>query len=280
MKRKPWYQHVYEYLGVAVGVVITAMGIAWFLVPARLAAGGVSGLGILLYHLFGLPVGRTMLAINIPLFLLSWRVLGPLFGVKTLFGATLLSFALELMPALSFTQDSLLAALYGGGISGIGIGIAFRFGGSTGGTDMGAHLLNHWTKISVGQSLLILDFGIILLAGFVFNAELALYALITLLVTTRTIDLVQQGGVYAKALYIISSEPTQVGEAILKKMERGVTVLQGRGMYTGQAREVLMVIVSRAEITRAKEIVVDIDPGAFMIITDVHEVLGEGFQQV
>jgi uncharacterized membrane-anchored protein YitT (DUF2179 family) len=278
--KKGWLRILWEHLGVAVGVSLTALGLVWFMIPNKLASGGVSGLAIMALYLWQWPVGITMICLNVPLFLISWWVLGPLFGLKTLFGAGVLSVMVELLgvwlgPA---TSDPVLAAIYGGGLAGLGTGITFYFGGSTGGTDMAAHLLRHWSKLSVGQALLVIDFSIIALAGVLFSPELALYALLALFITSRTIDLVQEGTDYARAAYIISNCPEEVGRSILDKMERGVTVLQATGAYTGQERKVLFVIVSRTEIARVKEIVADLDPKAFIAITDVHEVLGEGFK--
>ena len=268
------------YAGVLAGVVITAFGVSFFLIPARIAAGGVSGLATVIYHVAGFPAGVTMLLLNIPLFILSWRILGTMFGARTLFGTVTLSIFVDLFNrwAVPITEDLVLAAVYGGIISGIGLGIAFRFGGSTGGTDMAAQLVARFFPTSVGQALLLVDGAVILLAGAVFGWELAMYALIAVFVSTKTIDFVQEGQSYAKACLIISDHPEAIGEAIMEKLERGVTSLQGKGMYTKQGKEVLLVIVSRLEIASIKRIVAEIDPRAFVIIHDVHEVLGEGFR--
>ncbi|HHW72061.1 MAG TPA: YitT family protein [Firmicutes bacterium] len=271
---------VLGYAGVLAGVVITAFGVSFFLIPARIAAGGVSGLATVIYHVAGFPAGVTMLLLNIPLFILSWRILGTMFGARTLFGTVTLSIFVDLFNrwAVPITEDLVLAAVYGGIISGIGLGIAFRFGGSTGGTDMAAQLVARFFPTSVGQALLLVDGAVILLAGAVFGWELAMYALIAVFVSTKTIDFVQEGQSYAKACLIISDHPEAIGEAIMEKLERGVTSLQGKGMYTKQGKEVLLVIVSRLEIASIKRIVAEIDPRAFVIIHDVHEVLGEGFR--
>jgi uncharacterized membrane-anchored protein YitT (DUF2179 family) len=203
-----------------------------------------------------------------------------MFGARTLFGTVTLSIFVDLFNrwAVPITEDLVLAAVYGGIISGIGLGIAFRFGGSTGGTDMAAQLVARFFPTSVGQALLLVDGAVILLAGAVFGWELAMYALIAVFVSTKTIDFVQEGQSYAKACLIISDHPEAIGEAIMEKLERGVTSLQGKGMYTKQGKEVLLVIVSRLEIASIKRIVAEIDPRAFVIIHDVHEVLGEGFR--
>ncbi len=271
-----------DYIGILLGVAITAFGLSWFLIPGRIAAGGVSGLAIVTFHLLELPVGLTMLVLNIPLFLASLKIIGTLFGVKTLFGAITISILVDLFSrwAVPITSDPLLASIYGGVIVGVGLGIAFRYGGSTGGTDMAAQLLARYFPTSVGQALLIVDGFVIALAGFVFGPELALYALLAVFITTKSIDLVQEGQSYAKAAFIISSDPISIGKEILHKLDRGATALEGKGMFTGSHREVLFVIVSRQEISQLKDIVHQVDNRAFLVITDVHEVLGEGFTRV
>ncbi|NMB19655.1 MAG: YitT family protein [Firmicutes bacterium] len=271
---------VVGYGGVLVGVIITAIGVSYFLIPAKVAAGGVSGLATVVYHLTRLPVGVTMLILNIPLFLLSWRIIGPVFGAKTLFGTIAMSVFIDIFNqfAVAPTNDLLLASIYGGVLSGIGLGIAFRSGGSTGGTDMAAQLVARFFPTSVGQALLIVDGFVIVLAGIAFGPELAMYALIAVFITTKTVDLVQEGQSYAKACLIISDDPETIGQRIMERLERGVTMLDGRGMYTKHDREILLAIVSRMEIATLKKIVAETDKKAFVIISDVHEVLGEGFR--
>lgn len=271
---------VLGYGGVLLGVIITAFGVSFFLIPAKIAAGGVSGLATVVYHLTALPVGITMLLLNIPLFFLSWRTFGAKFGAKTLFGTVTISVFVELFNqiAVPVTHDLLLCAIYGGVLSGIGLGIAFRSGGSTGGTDMAAQLVARFFPTSVGQALLFVDGFVILLAGLAFGLELAMYALIAVFITTKTIDLVQEGQNYAKACLIISDHSEPIGRSIMERMERGVTSLDGRGMYTKYDKQVLLVIVSRLEIAQVKAIVREFDPRAFVVIYNVHEVLGEGFR--
>ncbi|MBO8127074.1 MAG: YitT family protein [Firmicutes bacterium] len=264
---------------ITIGALLTALALDWFLVPGKIAAGGVSGLATVIYHLTGISVGLTMLVINIPLLIASWRMIGRTFVVRTLYGAIILSVftdALAFLPAL--TKDPLLASFYGGVLSGVGIGMTLKWGGSTGGTDLAALLLQKFFRTSVGQSLLIIDFAIITFAGVVFGAELALYALITLFITSKAIDLVQEGMVYAKAAYVISQKSEEIARAVLDKMGRGVTALNGKGMWTRTDRDVLFIIVARSEIATLKRIVSQIDSDAFMVIHDAHEVLGEGFK--
>ncbi|EAX46860.1 protein of unknown function DUF161 [Thermosinus carboxydivorans Nor1] len=269
-----------NYLGITLGAVLTALALNMFLIPNKVAAGGVSGLATVLHYLFGLPVGMTMLALNIPLFVASVKVLGAHFGINTLFGAAALSVAIDVLAPYTpvLTHDLLLSALYGGVLSGIGMGIVFRFKGTTAGTDLAAAIVNKLLGVSIGQSLLAIDFFVIASAGVAFaSAELSLYALISLYVTSKIIDLIQEGPSSAKAFIIITARPAVVAKTIMEDVGRGVTFVQGRGAYSGTCREVLLCVVHTSEVTRIKELVYGIDPRAFVILVDAHEVLGEGF---
>ncbi len=268
------------YAGITLGAVLTAVALNMFLIPNKVAAGGVSGMATVLHYLVGAPVGVTMLALNIPLFLASIKILGAKFGVRTLYGAAILSAAIDLSAPFTpvLTHDLLLSSLYGGVLSGIGMGIVFRFGGTTAGTDLAAAIINKLTRISVGQALLAVDFFVIATAGIAFaSAELSLYALISLWLTSHIIDLVQEGPSTAKAFLIISDAAETVADKIMAEMDRGVTFLQGKGGYTRQARDVLFCVVTASEVVRLKEIVTSVDPAAFVIVADAHEVMGEGF---
>jgi uncharacterized membrane-anchored protein YitT (DUF2179 family) len=254
-----------------------------FLIPNKVAAGGVSGMATVLHYLLGVPVGATMLALNIPLFIASVKVLGVKFGVRTLYGAAILSVAIDVtapfIPVL--TRDLLLSSLYGGVLSGVGMGLVFRFEGTTAGTDLAAAIINKLTRISVGQALLAVDFFVITSAGIAFqSAELGLYALLSLFLTSHVIDLVQEGLSTAKAFLIMSDESTRVAERIMHDLGRGVTFFHGKGAWTGQTREVVFCVVSTSEVTRIKHLVHSIDPLAFVIVADTHEVMGEGFTRM
>ncbi|WP_418790990.1 YitT family protein [Phosphitispora sp. TUW77] len=271
-----------EYFFILIGVTITAVGLDMFLVPNKIAAGGVSGIATIVYYKARFPVGLTMFIINVPLFLAGVRKMGMGFGVRSLFGTATISLAVDLLaPVLPIpTRDPLLASIYGGIFAGIGIGIVFRNRGTTGGTDLAAAIINNYMKMSVGVVLFMIDASVIIAAGITFrSAELALYALLTVFLTSRVIDIVQEGFGYAKAALIISDNPEAVSEAILNRMDRGVTTLKGKGMYTGTNRDVVFSVVTRAEISILKELVHSIDEKAFVILTDVHEVLGEGFKR-
>lgn len=270
-----------DYLLITFGSFITAVSINMFLSPNKIAPGGVSGIAIVLFYLFKFPVGTTMLVLNVPLFILGIRHLGGAFGVKTLYSTVVLSAIIDLttfFPVL--TRDPLLASLYGGIIMGTGLGLVFRAGATTGGTDLAAKIIHRFLPFfTLGQLLLVVDFSVIVFAAIVFkNYDLALYATATLFVGSRVIDGILEGVNFAKAVFIISSRSKYIAERIMKELDRGVTGLDGTGMYTGQDKIVLMCIVRRNEIPALKSIVKEIDKNAFIMLTEAREVLGEGFK--
>lgn len=274
---------LFDYFLILAGVSLTALGLVWLLIPNRIAAGGVSGIATVTYYLWGWPVGLVMFALNLPLFLACLRAFGPRFGVRTLFGAAFLSLMVELWQRIipgPLTTNMLLAAFYGGVITGAGMGLTFRAKGTTGGTDLAAQLFHRYAGIPVGQALLILDGLVITIAGVAFRSpEAALVAIITVFISSRAVDAVLLGIDYAKAAVIISDRAPEIGEALLNELERGVTGLDGRGLYSGRRREILLCVISRSEETKLKEIVHRIDGRAFVIMAGVNEVLGEGFKE-
>ncbi len=271
---------VYDYLQITLGSILIAVGLIVFLVPNKIAAGGVSGIATLIHYLLDWPVGRVILALNIPLFLAGFKELGLKYGIRSLYGVFTLSLATDIMDThLSvLTEDPLLAALYGGGIIGVGLGLVFRASATTGGTDIIAQFIAKYTNFSAGKGLMIVDFFVIVSAGFVFNAELALYALVSLFIVGRVIDFVQEGLNVAKAAFIISDAAPQIKEELMAELDRGVTVFKGEGGFTEKDKEILLCIISRSELAELKWRVQEIDEDGFVIITDVHEVLGEGFR--
>jgi uncharacterized membrane-anchored protein YitT (DUF2179 family) len=272
----------FEFLGVTLGALLIALGLDMYLVPNKIAAGGVSGISTILHYVIGVPVGATMLVLNIPLFVIGIYRLGFAFGFRSLFGATILSvFVDALAPYLPVvTHDPLLAALFGGAVVGLGLGIVFRHRGTTGGTDLAAATLQSYIGINVGQLLFVVDGLVVLTAGIAFKSwELAMYALLSIFIASWLVDLVQEGISYTKAFFIISDKHKEIADLILSDLNRGVTALKAQGMYTGTDREVLLVVVNRIEISRLKNLIYEVDPGAFVILADVHEVFGEGFRQ-
>ncbi len=275
-------QNVRDILGVSLGVILTALGLDMFLIPNKIAAGGVGGIATILYHLINVPAGAAMLALNVPLFIVGIYRLGARFCLSSLYGTVALSLVVDILAPLVPvpTHNLLLAGIYGGVLVGLGLGIVFRNRGTTGGTDMAAAILRTYTGANVGQLLFLVDATVVFAAGLTFkSAELAMYAMITIFVASWLIDAVQEGFSYTKAFLIVSDLAAEIASAILKELNRGATAWTARGMYTGNERDLLLSVVHRSEVTRLKDIVYGIDPRAFVILADVHEVLGEGFKR-
>ena len=274
-------RYLLELIGVVVGTAFMALSFQAFLVPNQMAAGGVSGLGVILFHLYAVPVGLVVFLVNIPLFILAWVILGWKVVANSLAGTILLPLMLEVFAYIPVvTQDMLLASVFGGIGVGIGLGLVFRSHGSTGGTALGALLISHFSQLSSGKSLIGADLAIIIASGFVFSAEAAMFALISLFVTSKVIDLVQEGLFYSKAAIIISDENEVIADKIMAEIGRGVTFLKGSGAYTGERREIMFCVLSQSQVTHIKDIVREIDPDAFVIVSNVGEVLGEGFRRI
>ena len=286
-----------DYFMIFIGSIITAGSINIFLVPYKIAPGGASGIATVLFYLSNgrLPVGITMLALNIPLFLLGMRFIGKKFVFKTLFGTVLLSLVIdltepfthaftkkfmEMSEGLIYSQDILLYSLFGGFLMGVGLGLVFKSGATTGGTDLAARIVTHFfPMLTMGETLLFIDTSVIVLAAVAFKSfQLGLYAIVTLYISSKVIDAILEGVNFAKAVFIISDLAVQISDRILKDLDRGVTALEGTGMYTGNRKQVLLCIVNRGQIPHLKNIVKNVDQNAFIILADVREVLGEGFK--
>ncbi len=273
---------VRDYSLIFVGAVLQALAMDLFLIPGKLAAGGVSGAAQIVNRYTGWPIGVMVIAGNIPLFFLGWRLLGGRrFMARTvvavLFYAALLDVLALVLPR-GLTPDPVLNSLFGGVLGGIGVGLVFRAQGTSGGTDILARLLGQWRGIPLSQSYLLTDAAIVLLAGLAFSWELALYALVALYVSGLAAEAATEGAAVVRTATIISARPNEVAEHILADMERGVTLWPGVGMYSGQARQILFCAVSRAEVGQLKAIIQEVDPRAFVVIGTAHEALGEGFK--
>jgi uncharacterized membrane-anchored protein YitT (DUF2179 family) len=272
-----------------VGIVMTAWALDVFLIPNKIAAGGVSGLSTVIYYwargTFGItiPVGVTMLALNAVLLIIAWRVRGHRYLAKTLYGAVGLSLLVDVLAPITphlASNDLLLAALWGGAITGLGMGLVFKGGGNTGGTDIVAQLMSSHVPFGVGQIMLVVDAFVTVLAALQFGPNLALYGVVAIFVGTATIDLVLEGVSVEKAVWIISDHADAIGAAINSDMGRGATRLEATGVYTGEKRGTLMVVLSRNEIDDLKLLVATLDPTAMVIISNVHEAIGEGFKEM
>lgn len=271
---------IMDYAYIIIGSIAVALAFRLFLFPNEIASGGISGISTIIGHMFGVEPAITQWLFNVPLFIAGVIFLGRKFGAKTLVGTILVPLVVYLSRNMEpVTNEPFLAALFGGIGVGIGLGLVFRGKASTGGTDLAAQIVHKYSGLSLGVCVLILDGFVVLSSAFAFNIELALYALISLYVAGKTIDLVQVGLSYAKVALIISNDPDRIRHAIINDLDRGVTKLSGSGGYTEDERPVLMCVVNQTEVTKLKELVRSHDPHAFVIVTDANEVLGEGFKR-
>ncbi len=299
---------IFEYLMMTIGSIVMALGIGVFLVDAKVVPGGVSGLSIAIYYITGnlLPIGMMMWIFNIPLFLWGLKELGRDFGIRTFFAFTTNSIFIDLFrgdfPGLSNfrLQDSALVqdlmkhdffflVLTGSIFMGVGLGIIFKFKGTTAGSDIVAAIINKKYGIKPGQAIMIADFFVIAFAGFVIELKgisdirpalsLTFYAIFSLFVSSKLIDVIIDGFDYARMAYIISDKEKEIAELILNKVGRGATAFKTRGLYKDQEKEVIMTVISVKEQTRLVEQVKEIDPDAFVIIDNVHEIHGKGFRR-
>ena len=282
MRDKTWYRTIVSILGLSVGVLLLAIGLIFFLEPNTIAPGGVTGFAIVFKKITNVPVYLTNLAINIPLFIVGVIILGKNFGWKTLYATALLSFFLKIIPPQAVTPDLLLASIFGGLVSGIGLGIVFKSGGTTGGTDLAGSILNKiFPSLSISTFMMGIDIIVVAFAGIVDRkVETSLYSIIALFVTIKVIDLILEGIGYLKGFLIITNKPEEISERIMRDLDRGVTLFKGKGMYTKEDKDVLLCVVNRSQFTKTKEIVNNVDKDAFIMVTEISEVLGEGFEEI
>ncbi len=267
-----------------IGCIICALSYSVFLIPHQIVPGGVTGIAMLLHFLYHSPVGVIAIILNIPLFIVAVKVLGITFGFRSIiaifFTNFLIDFFIYSVKITTPTQNTILAALYGGLLLGLGLGLIFRGEASTGGTDIVGQILNRYTNMSVGMWIMIVDFVVITLAGIITNSiELALLGYLALFLSSKVIDLVLEGMDYARAAFVISAKHTEIVDEIYDKMKRGVTILEGRSSYTKQERPVIMCVITKRETALFKSLIKNIDDTAFVIFTDVFEVLGQGFRR-
>jgi len=296
-----------DYIAITLGTAIMALGIGVFLVDARVVPGGVTGLSMALYYLTGgtVPIGLMIWVFNVPLFMWGVKELGKQFGVRTFFGFTLNSFFIDFfrgdIPGLNFIHlqnsdtinnlrqhDFLFLVVTGAALIGIGLGIVFKFRGSTAGTDIVAAIMKKRLGIKPGTAMMMIDFFVISIAGVIIEFKdlanertamtLTLYAFFLVFVSSRLVNAIIDGFDYARAAYIISDKHKEIGEAIMNKLSRGATALKARGLYKNIDREIIVTVVTLKELGALTTIIKEIDPNAFVTVNNVHEVLGEGFR--
>ena len=266
---------------ITIGSIIVSLGLVYFTIPNKIVSGGLTGLATILFFSIGLPVGTVVLCGNLLLvFLQSW-LMGFKSAWKTIFSVILTGICIDVLmkgfhiqPA---TNNPILACLYGGILSGIGVAIVFRAGGTTGGVDIIGLIVNHCLHFPIGDVILITNVFITLIAGYAFGPKLALYGFITIFFSGRVIDAALEGMSIYRSVLIITKHPDDISWAIMEEIHHGVTSIDGRGMYTGKPSNILLVAVRRMEMPRLREIIYEFDPNAFVIVGDARQVLGKGF---
>ena len=274
-----------NYLFIMVGTALMAFSIASVFDPVSLITGGFSGLAIIVRQLTeplvpgGIPLSVTNLALNIPFLLLAVKLKGFRYLLRTGFATVALSFWLSVLPVIPIAEgDLLLSALYGGLIMGAGIGLVFVAQSTTGGTDLIAALIQHFLpSYSISTLMWILDTLIVLLGAYLFGIQMTLYAIIAIYLTSHVADGLIEGLKFSKAAFIITGKPDELSATLMQELDRGVTGISAMGMYSREAKNMLLCVVARKQIVQLKELAKECDPGAFVIVTDVREVLGEGF---
>ncbi|WP_141770539.1 YitT family protein [Bacillus sp. MUM 116] len=265
---------------ITLGATLMGVGLEIFLVPNNVIDGGITGISIMLSYMTGWKIGIFLFILNIPFFYIGYKQIGKTFALSTLYGIIILSIATTLLhPVPAFTQDILLATVFGGIILGIGVGIVIRYGGSLDGTEILAILFNNKLPFSVGEIIMFFNLFILGSAGFVFSWDRAMYSLIAYFVAYKTIDVTVTGLDESKSAWIISDNAKQIGDAIMNRLGRGVTYMNGEGAYSGDDKKVIFCVINRLEEAKLKEIVSENDDHAFLAVADIAEVRGGRFKK-
>lgn len=277
----------WDYVMLVIGTALIAVSIQCIYDPIGMVTGGFTGLAIVIKEISkvfiegGISLGIANICLNIPFFVFAWLIKGKRFIWRTLVGTVLLSVWMDILPAIDLAQgDYTLAAIFGGVIGGAGMGLVLLAKATTGGTEMVAVLIQHYMRhYSVVQIMQVLD-GLIVLAGmYMFGVHVTMYAIVAIFITSKVSDALMEGFKFSKVAYIITDQYEQVAQKIMANMDRGVTGLKAKGMYSGKDKCMLYCVVAKKEIVQVKEIVAEVDPDAFVIVSDAREVLGEGFQE-
>ena len=270
----------YRYLMVTIGCVIIGIAFNTFYLTNNLLSGGISGVAVIAYYLFGLPVGIVSIILNIPLFILAYKFMDKEYIVGALYGMLAFSFCVDFFHFLSETvivHDKLLSCIAGGALYGIGAALMYRVGGSGGGMDIVGAIIQKYYSISINNCNFVFNILLLFVGSFLFGIEPVLYTLLTMFVMNKTCNAFVIGFDFKKNIIIISDNPEPIAEAIIKVVGRGVTYLHGEGAFTHRQRDILFVVAKLTQTAKIRSIVRDIDPNAFMIIHDVNDVFGRGF---
>ncbi|PZE20496.1 YitT family protein [Paenibacillus xerothermodurans] len=274
------FQLMRRLLFLFLGACFVSVGLEIFLVPNSIIDGGVVGISIIASHLSDVPLGVFLFILNLPFLFLGYKQIGKTFALSTLFAVVIMSIGTTLLhPVKPLTIDPLLAAVFGGIILGIGVGIVIRFGGSLDGTEIVAILVNKKSPFSVGEIVMFINLFILASAGFVFGWDHAMYSLIAYYIAFKMIDVTIEGFDESKSVWIISDEYREIGEAILDRLGRGVTYLNGEGGFTGGEKRVIFCVITRLEEAKLKSIVEELDATAFLAVGNIHDVKGGRFKK-
>lgn len=279
-RKLPLRKIILRVFAITIGAILMATGLEIFLVPNHVIDGGITGISIMLAHLTGWKLGIFLLILNLPFVYLGYKQLGKTFAISTVYGIIILSiFTSFFHPIPAFTDDILLATVFGGMILGTGVGVVIRNGGALDGTEILALLITKKVPFSVGQIIMFINIFILGAAGFVFSWDRAMYSLLAYVIASKAIDTVVAGLEESKSVWIISDEAEEIGDAINARLGRGVTYIKGQGAFTGDNKKVIFSIITRLEESKLNTIVQDIDPSAFLAIGDISEVRGGRFKK-
>ncbi|QHT63023.1 YitT family protein [Paenibacillus lycopersici] len=265
---------------ITIGAALVSVALEIFLVPNNIIDGGIVGISILVSHVTGLPLGVFLFLLNVPFLIIGYKQIGKTFAISTLYGVTVMSIGTTLLhPVHALTYSTFLAPVIGGVILGIGVGLVIRFGGSLDGTEIIAILFTKKTPFSVGEIVMFFNLFILGSAGFVFTWDSAMYSLIAYYIAFKMIDVTLEGFDQSKSVWIISDEAKEIGDAIMSRLGRGVTYLQGEGAFSGGVKRVIFCVITRLEEAKMKSIVQELDPGAFLAVGNIHDVKGGRFKK-
>ncbi len=282
MNTKKLAASAFEYISICGGLLLIAVGLDLFLVPNKIAAGGISGVSVVLFHTMNLPVGASMLVMNIVFFIVGFMVIGKGFGLKTIIASALLSVFVDgltyINPVKPFTDDLLIAVIFGDLLTGMGMAVVFNQNSSTGGTDILARILGRYASINIGRALLIIDFAVAASAGvFLKSVEVGMYSLLAVIINCLSIDAFIDTFNVSKKVLIVSGKSEDIAKRAMADLNRGATYLPMEGAYTHTSMKMLMMVIRPRQTAQLREIVREIDPAAFMIVSNVNQVLGKGF---
>nr|WP_193654027.1 YitT family protein [Bacillus mycoides] len=279
-QRLPMFQIIKRAIAIIIGALLMATGLEIFLIPNQVIDGGITGISIMLSHLTGLNLGIFLFILNLPFVFMGHKQIGKTFALSTVFGILTLSILTTLFHSIpAFTDDILLATIFGGMALGVGVGLVIRYGGALDGTEILAILINKKIPFSVGEIVMFFNVFILGAAGFVFSWDRAMYSILAYVIASKAIDTVVNGFEQSKSVWIISEQQEELGEAINSQLGRGVTYLHGEGAYTGDNKKVIFCIINRLEEAKLKSLIEELDPSAFLAVADITEVRGGRFKK-